>query len=292
MGAAIADGLQEAHQHGILHRDLKPGNVVLSEGGLPKILDFGIARLIGGDGGAAPLTITGLILGSLPYMAPEQLMGEADDARTDIYALGVMLFEMATGRRPVRQDPSRSADVRDLQQRRTAPALTPPRRAGRVRAAGGRLSETRSRSSALNPPRFVGTGAPGDRQRHADGHRMPLAARDVIRAIAVLPLRNASNDPSQEYFADGMTEAIISDLTMIRGLRVISRTSAMRYKGSTKSLPEIARELNVDAVLEGSALLAGTRVRVSVQLVAARTDRTLWSARYDRELRGRARPPE
>jgi TolB-like protein/Flp pilus assembly protein TadD len=109
-------------------------------------------------------------------------------------------------------------------------------------------------------------------------------ASEAIRAIAVLPLRNMSQDPAQEYFADGMTEAIISDLAHIRALRVISRTSAMRYKGSPLTIPEIARELNVDAVLEGSALLIGNRVRLSVQLVSARDDEMLWAARYDREL--------
>jgi TolB-like protein/cytochrome c-type biogenesis protein CcmH/NrfG len=113
---------------------------------------------------------------------------------------------------------------------------------------------------------------------------LPLAKPDTIRAIAVLPLRNISQDPSQEYFADGMTDAIISDLARIKALRVISRTSAMSYKNTTKPLPEVARELNVDAVLEGSALLAGKRVRVSVQLISTRTDDTLWSERYDRDL--------
>ena len=113
---------------------------------------------------------------------------------------------------------------------------------------------------------------------------LPLPARNVIRSIAVLPLRNVSRDPAQEYFADGMTESLISDLARVKALRVISRTSVMQYKGVEKSLPEIARELNVDAVLEGSALLVGNRVRVSVQLVSARTDETLWAERYDREL--------
>jgi TolB-like protein len=106
----------------------------------------------------------------------------------------------------------------------------------------------------------------------------------MIHAIAVLPLRNLSKNPAEDYFSDGMTESIISDLARIKALRVISRTSAMAYKGSPKSLPEIARELNVDAVVEGSALLVGKRVRVSVQLVSARTDNTLWAERYDRDL--------
>jgi TolB-like protein/Flp pilus assembly protein TadD len=123
--------------------------------------------------------------------------------------------------------------------------------------------------------RAIGTGS--------NAHVAPQRV-ETIRAIAVLPLRNVSRDPAQEYFADGMTEAIISDLARIRALRVISYTSAMRYKGADKSLPEIARELNVEAVLEGSALLVGNRVRISVQLVSARADETLWADRYDREL--------
>jgi TolB-like protein/tetratricopeptide (TPR) repeat protein len=111
-----------------------------------------------------------------------------------------------------------------------------------------------------------------------------MPPRDVIRSIAVLPLRNVSMDPAQEYFADGMTESIISDLARLKALRVISRTSVMKYKDVPKSLPDIACELNVDAVLEGSALLVGDRVRLSVQLVRARTDETLWTERYDRDL--------
>jgi serine/threonine-protein kinase len=283
LGAAIADALHEAHQHGILHRDLKPGNVVLSEGGLPKILDFGIARLMGGDVGAAPLTETGLIVGSLPYMAPEQLMGEADDARSDIYALGVMLFEMATGRLPFVKT-RREALMFEILSNAAPPVRTlrpdaPDALDQLVAACLNKDPVQRPASAALVGAalRSIAKGTPTG--------IVAIAALDVIRAIAVLPLRNASNDPAQEFFADGMTEAIISDLARIGGLRVVSRTSAMQYKASTKSLPEIARELNVGAVLEGSALLAGTRVRLSVQLVTARTDLTLWSARYDRELR-------
>ncbi len=109
-------------------------------------------------------------------------------------------------------------------------------------------------------------------------------AGDVIRSLAVLPLENVSRDPAQEYFADGMTEALISDLSRLKALRVISRTSAMKYKGVHRALPEIARELNVDAIIEGSALLVGKRVRINVQLVSARSDETLWSERYDRDL--------
>lgn len=281
IGAAIADAIAEAHQCGILHRDLKPANIVLTTAGQPKILDFGIARLMG-NAESSKLTQTGMLIGSLPYMAPEQLTGDADDTRTDIYALGVMLFEMTTGRRPfVKERPEalmfeifgNAAPAARSLRAETPPALDrliddclakdPARRPASASAVAATL---RSLGSAT-------TSGP-----------VAVPVHDTIRAIAVLPLRNVSGDPTQEYFADGLTEAIISDLSRIKALRVISRTSAMQYKGSTKTLPEIARELNVDAVLEGSAHLVGERVRVSVQLIAARRDETLWADRYDRDL--------
>lgn len=282
IGAAIADALQDAHANGIVHRDLKPGNIMLTQTGQPKILDFGIAMLLG-DAGANKLTRTGMILGSLPYMAPEQLTGDADSPQTDIYALGVLLFEMLTGRRPFLKERAEALmfeifgsapptvrslrpDVPDDLDRLVMGCLS--------KAPADRPANAAAVSAALRASGGVSTSVTS----------AETAAMNTIRSIAVLPLRNTSGDPTQEYFVDGMTEAIISDLARIKALRVISRTSAMQYKGTTKSLPEIARELNVDAVLEGSAHLVGARVRVSVQLIAARSDETLWADRYDRDL--------
>lgn len=282
LGSGIADALDNAHRHGFLHRDLKPGNIALTADGQPKILDFGIAMLLADDRATGRITQAGMVLGSLPYMAPEQLLGEVCDARTDIYALGVMLFEMLTGQRPfVKERPeavmfsiiSNTApsvrtlrpDVPDSLDRAVAECL-------RKDPAERPLSAARV-GEVL---RGINEGAPTA--------ALPLPPRDVIRAIAVLPLRNVSRDPAQEYFADGMTESLISDLARVKALRVISRTSVMRYKDAPKSLPEIACELNIDAVLEGSVLLSGNRVRLNVQLVRARTDDTLWSERYDRDL--------
>jgi eukaryotic-like serine/threonine-protein kinase len=282
MGAALADALENAHRQGILHRDLKPGNVMLTADGRPKILDFGLAVLLSGGKATGRITHSGTIVGSLPYMAPEQLFGEADDIRTDVYALGVLLFEMVTGQRPFTKDRPEALMFAIINN--AAPTLRSirpeaPAELDRLLTECLQKDPTRRPASAAvvgDALRRIWSGAPGG--------TAPLPASDAIRAIAVLPFRNVSQDPAQEYFADGMTEAIISDLAHIRALRVISRTSAMKYKGTGLSLPEIARELNVDGVLEGSVLLVGNRVRVSVQLISARADETLWAARYDREL--------
>ena len=282
IGAQIADALHDAHARGFLHRDLKPGNIVLTDSGQPKILDFGLALLLGGAKASGKITQTGMIVGSLPYMAPEQLLGEADGVGTDIYALGIILFEMAAGRRPFIKERSEALMFEIFNN------AAPPLRALRGDLPAdleALVADCLGKEAALRP----GSAAAVAESLRAvgSGTRSVVAAapaRAVIRSIAVLPLRNVSRDPAQEYFADGMTEAIISDLAQINALRVISYTSSIKYKATEKSLPEIARELNVDAVLEGSALLLGDRVRVSVQLVSARDDTTLWADRYDRSL--------
>jgi serine/threonine-protein kinase len=282
LGMAIADALDNAHRNGFLHRDLKPGNIALTPEGNPKILDFGIALLLADDKSAGRITQAGMILGSLPYMSPEQLLGELCDARTDIYALGVLLFEMLTGHRPFVKDRPEAlmfAIISNAAQ--SVRALRPdvPEALDQLIAQCLRKDRSERPLSAGHVTqvlRGISEGAPTA--------ALPLPPRDTIRGIAVLPLRNVSRDPAQEYFADGMTESLISDLARVRALRVISRTSVMRYKDAPKSLPEIACELNVDAVLEGSVLLAGNRVRLSVQLVRAQTDETIWSERYERDL--------
>lgn len=282
LGAAIADALHDAHANSIVHRDLKPGNVMLTQTGQPKILDFGIAMLLN-EAGASKLTRTGMILGSLPYMAPEQLTGDADSPLTDVYALGVLLFEMLTGRRPFVKERAEALMFEIFGSAApTVQSLRPeiPDDLDRlVMACLSKEPSARPGSAAA-----VGHALRGGVGTISSPFAATVPSLETIRAIAVLPLRNTSGDATQEYFVDGMTEAIISDLSRIKALRVISRTSAMQYKGSAKTLPEIARELNVEAVLEGSAHLVGDRVRVSVQLIVARRDETLWADRYDRDL--------
>jgi serine/threonine protein kinase/tetratricopeptide (TPR) repeat protein len=289
VGASIADALEEAHRRGFLHRDLKPGNVVLTAEGAPKILDFGLAGLLSaGAGQVTELTQAGTILGSLPYMAPEQLRGDPTDFRSDVWSLGALLYEMAAGRRAFEKERPEALMFEILH------AMPRPLRAVRpdVPPALERLIE-----SCLDKDRAGRPGSAGDVARGlravSSGASMESAprleppteiARDSIRSLAVLPFDNVSRDPTQDWFADGMTEALIADLARLQGLRVISRTSAMKYKGAARSLPEIGHELGVDAILEGSALLVGPRVRITVRLVSARTDETLWSERYDDKL--------
>ena len=278
LGVSISEALAAAHRHGFLHRDLKPANIVLGANGAPKILDFGLAGLLD-PLGTSDLTQTRTVMGSLPYMAPEQLRGESVDVRTDIYALGAVLYEMATGRRPFDQ-PRPEAMMFDILNT-TPPSL----RAQRTDAPPEleRLIDSCLSKPAMLRPDSAARVSQSLKEVPLDG-RHSATSEQRIRSLAVLPLENLSRDPAQEYFADGMTEALISDLARLKPLRVISRTSAMKYKGVSKALPEIARELNVDAVLEGSALLVGKRVRVSVQLVAAGADETLWADRYDGEI--------
>ena len=282
LGLQVAEGLAAAHDHGVVHRDLKPGNLRLTSDNRLKILDFGLAKLVRpvvDTAATMSQTETPAGAGTLPYMPPEQLQGKPVDARTDLYALGAVLYEMSTGRRAFPERESHRLITAILHQ-----TPQPPRALNREVSAG--LESIIFKALEKDPERrYQSAGELRVDLERLSGPEPFLAAPRRRESIAVLPLANLSGDPEQDYFADGITEALITELGRIGALRVISRRSVMRYKGSDKSLPEIARELDVETVVEGSALRSGDRVRITAQLIHAATDSQLWAERYERNLR-------
>ena len=294
MAIQVADGLEAAHSEGIVHRDIKPANIFVTRRGHTKIVDFGLAKLAReqlGDAataGSLPtapadehLTSPGTAMGTVAYMSPEQVRGEEVDLRTDLFSFGVVLYGMATRRQgftgntsgvvleatlnrtppsPVRLNPKIPLRLEEIIQK----VLEKDPNLRHQSTADLRADLVRLRRDLMSPP------TPKGEAPHAPWRAGTTP--EPIKSLAVLPLENLGRDGEQEYFVDGMTDALITDLAKIGSLRVISRASVMRYKGARKSLPEVARELNVDTVVEGSVLHAGGRVRITAQLIQAATD--------------------
>jgi TolB-like protein len=275
--------LAKAHSAGIVHRDLKPENLMVSSDGYVKILDFGLAKLrsqISEASEAQTVTKEGVVLGTVGYMSPEQAKGQEAGFRSDQFSFGAVLYEMATGSRAFKHDTfgeTIANIIRDEPQPIDQLNPTLPVHLRKVierclaKNLEDRYDSTRDLARELGSVELAPQSQITERSKE-------------LRSIVVLPLANLSADPEQEYFSDGMTEALITDLAKIGSLKVISRTSAMHYKKTAKTLPEIARELNVDTVVEGSVLRAGNRVRITAQLIQANTDEHLWAESYERQL--------
>jgi serine/threonine protein kinase/Flp pilus assembly protein TadD len=276
LASQIADALHAAHERGILHRDLKPGNVmVVRQGGMPhaKLLDFGVARLTSEDPGATR-TVAGEMMGTPAYMSPEQASAKPLDARSDVFSFGAVLYELLAGARAFTGDSTAqilSAVLRDDPGPLEAPAA---------------LQQIVKRCLAKDPDRRFQTMAD---VRHALQH-LTAGSADATASthdkpsIVVLPFENLSADADNEFFSDGLTDEIITDLSQIRTLRVISRNSSMQLKGARKDLKRLLTELGVRYVLSGSVRKSGSSVRITSQLVDPTKDETLWADKYSGTL--------
>lgn len=289
-GVQIASGLAAAHEKGIVHRDLKPENLWATKDGRIKILDFGLAKLAepaslaGGGSGSltqdAP-TEAGRVMGTLGYMAPEQVRGQAIDARTDLFAFGCVLYEMLSGRRAF--EGATATDVAAAILKEDPPPLptsVPQALAGLVKRCLEKHPP--DRFSSARDLAFMLCAFGQDADDRAGTPRTASPVKEDGPSIAVLPFANLSADPEQEYFCDGMAEEILNALAHVEALRVVARTSAFAFKGRTEDIRQIGRSLNVGAVLEGSVRKAGNQLRITAQLIDVETGYHLWSERFDR----------